>query len=128
MNDTSLGNQLQALLGLGWPPMHLRGEGFTLTDRLHIVWTFVCLGLMVGAMIGAALALGRRFRVYTFVTIALLVGFGWLAGLAAPEIQANLPTPLVGVWQRVNIAASQLWLVVFASVLLRRFRLQEGTT
>jgi hypothetical protein len=83
---------------------------------------------MVGAMIGAALALGRRFRVYTFVTIALLVGFGWLAGLAAPEIQANLPTPLVGVWQRVNIAASQLWLVVFASVLLRRFRLQEGTT
>jgi hypothetical protein len=38
----------------------------------------------------------------------------------APRIQANLPTPLVGVWERVIIAVWMVWLVVLAVRLLRR--------
>jgi hypothetical protein len=35
--------------------------------------------------------------------VALIV-FGALTGLDGPRIQANLPTPLIGVWERISIA------------------------
>jgi hypothetical protein len=46
--------------------------------------------------------------------------FGSLIGVEAPGIQANLPTPGIGVWERINIGAFQLWIVVFAIALLRK--------
>jgi hypothetical protein len=108
------------LFGLGWPPMHLRGTETGLTDTLHIVWTMVSLALMLVAMLLAAASLGKQFRVYTILTIALFVVFGGLTFVEAPGVAANLPTPLIGVWERVNAVASQLWLIVLAVALLRR--------
>jgi hypothetical protein len=40
----------------------------------------------------------------------------WLEGT---RIAANLPTPWIGVWERINIATFMLWVVVFAIVLMR---------
>lgn len=108
------------LLGLGWPPMHLRGTEPSLTDTLHVVWTMVSLALMLVAMILAGASLGKRFRAYTIVTIALFLVFGGLTFLEAPELAANLPTPTIGIWERFNAVASQVWLIVFAGMLLRR--------
>lgn len=108
------------LIGLGWPPMHLRGTETSLTDTLHIVWTMVSLALMLVAMLLAAASLGKGFRVYTILTIALFVVFGGLTFVEAPGVAANLPTPLIGVWERLNAVASQLWLIVLAVTLLRR--------
>lgn len=108
------------LFGLGWPPMHLRGTETSLTDTLHIVWTMVSLALMLVAMLLAAASLGKRFRVYTILTIALFLVFGGLTFVEAPGVAANLPTPLIGVWERLNAVASQLWLIVLAVTLLRR--------
>lgn len=108
------------LFGLCWPPMHLRGAETTLTDTLHIVWTMVSLTLMLVAMLLAAASLGKRFRVYTILTIALFLVFGGLTFVEAPGVAANLPTPLIGVWERLNAVASQLWLIVLAVTLLRR--------
>lgn len=48
----------------------------------------------------------------------LLVG-GALAGLDAPRLAANLPTPWMVVWERINIFAYMLWVVVLAIILLR---------
>jgi hypothetical protein len=110
------------VLGLFWPPMHLRGAEVTLTDTLHIVWTMMSLLLTLLAMGFAAAAFGQRFRLYSIATMVLLVAFGALAGMDAPRIQANLPTPWVGVWERVNIAVWMLWLIVLAVALLRRRR------
>jgi hypothetical protein len=107
------------LFGLAWPPMHLRGTAPSLTDTLHVVWTVVSLVLMLIAMILAAQSLGRRFRAYTIVTIALFLVCGGLTFAEAPGLAANLPTPLIGVWERVNAVASELWLIVFAVTLLR---------
>jgi CubicO group peptidase (beta-lactamase class C family) len=107
------------ILGLGWPPMHLRGTEFTLTDTLHIVWTMVTLlGMLLAIGFGAA-AFGKRFRVYSVATIVVWLVFGTLTGLEGPRIAANLPTPWVGVWERINAGAYLLWLVVFAIALLR---------
>jgi hypothetical protein len=111
------------VLGFFWPPMHLRpvlaAGGGTLSDTLHIAWTFVTVVLMMLSIGFAAVAFGRRFRVYSIATIVLLVAFGALTGTYAPSIQANLPTPLVGVWERIDISFFLLWVAVLAVTLLR---------
>lgn len=113
---------VQGFIGLFWPPMHLRGEGLTLTDTLHIVWTVATLLLMILAMGFAASALGSRFRTYTIATMAIFVVFGTLTGLDGPRVAANLPTPWIGVWERINTAAYLIWVVVLATALLRHPR------
>jgi hypothetical protein len=107
------------VIGLFWPPMHLRGDEPTLTDTMHIVFTMVTVVLMLLAIGFGAAAFGNRFRLYSIATIAITVTFGTLAGLNGPRIAANLPTPWVGVWERISIAAFLLWVVVLAIVIFR---------
>jgi len=111
------------LVGLAWPPMHLRevlaGGGGTLTDTMHIVFAMVTVLLMVLAMGFGAAAFGKRFRRYSIATIVTLLLCGALTSLDAPRLQANLPTPWMGVWERINIAVFLLWIVVLATALLR---------
>jgi hypothetical protein len=112
-------------LGLVWPfaPMHLRetlaAGGGTLSDTLHIVLASVTVILMLLAMAFAAATLGRRFRLYSIASLVVLVVFGALTFLDAPGIAANLPTPWIGVWERINLGVFLLWVVVLATTLLR---------
>jgi hypothetical protein len=66
-----------------------------------------------------AVAFGKQFRNYSIATIVILVVFGVLTGLESPRIASNLPTPWIGVWERISIAAFLLWVVVLAVALLR---------
>ena len=52
-------------------------------------------------------------------TMVILLACGALTVPDAPNIQANLPTPWVGVWERINIGVFLLWVVVLATTLLR---------
>lgn len=111
------------VFGQFWPPMHQRAVlaagGGTLTDTLHLVWaaiTGVFFMLIVG--FGAA-ALGKRFRVYSIATMAIALTCGAVTGTYASRVQADLPTPGVGVWERISIAAFMAWIVVLATALLR---------
>jgi hypothetical protein len=113
------------VLGLFWPfaAMHQRealaaGEG-TLTDTMHIVFAVVTVLLMMLAIGFGAAAFGKRFRLYSIATLLLLSFFGALTGMDGPKIAANLPTPWIGVWERINIGVFMLWVVVLAIVLLR---------
>ncbi|HVW30638.1 MAG TPA: DUF998 domain-containing protein [Polyangiaceae bacterium] len=112
-----------AVLDLTWPPMHLRpalvAGGRTLTDTLHIAWTVAWGVLSMAAMAFSAAALGRRFRVFTVVTVSLLLAFGALTSVEAPRVPVDLPTPWIGVWERLNIACYHVWLATFAVALLR---------
>ena len=113
-----------AVFGSFWPPMHQReviaAGGGTLTDTLHIVWTIVHLALML-LMIGfGAAALGKGFRIYSAATIIVFLVFGILTSMESPGIEANKPTPYIGIWERVNMGAYMLWVVVFAILLLQR--------
>ena len=114
------------LFGIIWPPMHLRGTEATLTDTLHIVWSIVTVLLMALAIGFAAAALGKRFRLYSIATLLVFVVFGTLTGLDGPRIAANLPTPWIGVWERVNIGVWLLWIVALTFTLWRH-RQGEGT-
>ena len=116
----------QSVAGLLWPPMHLRGATPSLTDGLHIVFAMAWLLLMLLAMAFAAAALGQRFRIYSIATLGVFVVFGTLSGIDGPRVAANLPTPWVGIWERINIGASLVWVVMLAIALLLRERGIEG--
>jgi hypothetical protein len=111
------------VVGQFWPPMHQRAVlaagGGTLTDTLHLVWaamTGVFFLLIVG--FGAA-ALGKRFRVYSIATMVIGLACGAVTGTYASLVQADLPTPWVGVWERISIATFMAWIAVLAMALLR---------
>jgi len=44
--------------------------------------------------------------------------FGVLAGIDGPRIAANLPTPWLGVWERINVFGYMLWVFILAIVLI----------
>ena len=111
-----------ALIGLAWPPMHQRGAATSLTDTLHIAWTAMTLPMVMAAILFAASVFGKRFRVYSIATIVTMLFFGFLTGLDGPKIPKDLPTPFMGVWERISIASFMLWYVVLAVTLLRARR------
>ncbi len=102
-----------------WPPMHQRGTETSLTDTLHLVWASVTVVLMMLMMGFGAAALGTKFRFYTIATMILLMGFGYLTGLEAPKIPDNLPTPLLGIWERILIGLFMFWVIALSITLLR---------
>jgi hypothetical protein len=112
-------------LGLLWPfaPMHQRevlaAGGGTLSDTMHVVLASATVLLMFVAMGVAARAFGKRFRRYSIASIVVLVAFGAMTFWDAPRVQANLPTPWIGLWERINISVFLLWVVVLATVLMR---------
>jgi amino acid transporter len=111
---------IYVIINVYWPPMHLRGNEPTLTDTLHIVWAMMTLILMMTIMGYGAAALGKPFRIYTILTFLIFIAFGVLIGVDAPNIPKNLPTPQIGIWERINIGAFMLWVIVFAVALLQK--------
>jgi hypothetical protein len=115
-----------AVLGFFWPPMHQRdviaAGGGTISDTLHVVWAFIHLALML-LMIGfGAAVFGKGFRIFSVAIVLIFLVFGFLTSKESPALQDNLPTPYIGTWERINISAYMLWVIVFAIMLLKRNR------
>lgn len=117
-----------AALGVIWPfaPMHQRAVlaagGGTVSDVLHVTLGALTVGLFVATVGFGAAAAGPRFRWYSIATLVLLFVFGTLTGVNGPRIGRDLPTPWVGVWERIDIGAYLAWVVVLAMILVRRQR------
>jgi hypothetical protein len=114
------------VFGFFWPPMHQRevlaAGGGTLTDTLHLAWAAVT-GVFFMLIVGfGAAAFKTRFRIYSVVTIAVALACGAVTGTYASQIQSNLPTPGVGIWERISIAVFMGWIAVLAIVLLKERR------
>jgi hypothetical protein len=74
----------------------------------------------LGTMGFGAAALGKRFRIYSHVSLAVVVAFNALALSYAPEVNAGQPTPFIGLDERIAFATYFLWQSVLAVALLRR--------
>ena len=115
-----------ASLALLWPfaAMHRRevlaAGGATTSDTLHQVLGGVTVFLMFLLIGFGATAFGRRFRLYSIASVIIVLVFGALTFLEAPRVQANLPTPWIGLWERINITVFLLWVSALAAMLLRR--------
>jgi hypothetical protein len=94
------------------------GEG-TLRNTMHIPGTAVMSLFLVLAMGFGATLLGKRFRNYSYGTILAVLVFGVLTSLQAPQITANQPTPWGGIYERMNIYPTMVWVAVLAIALLR---------
>jgi hypothetical protein len=91
----------------------------TVRNVMHIPATMVMsLFFLLAVGFGSKL-LGKRFRYYSYGTIVTLVVFGALTSLQAGQIAANQPTPWSGIYERINIYATMLWVAVLATSLLR---------
>jgi hypothetical protein len=71
--------------------MDVRGTVESQRDTLHIVATILMSILIVAMMAFGAFAHGKRFRLYSFATIATVVVFGAWAGFLARPMPG--PTP-----------------------------------
>ncbi len=118
---------IYCILNFYWPPMHQRevigAGGGTLTDTLHISFAMITVLFMMILMGFGAAVLGKSFRLFTIVIFLIFIIFGALSGMESPGINANLPTPHLGIWERINIGAFMLWVIVFANALLKKEKL-----
>lgn len=111
---------LQGFAGLHFP-MHSRGveAAMTTTDFMHIVFTIVTV-LLILLFIGfGAFTHGKRFLWYSIATLFVILLFGILGGLQGPRVAEGLPTPWLGIIERVNIYAAILWIMALALVHLQ---------
>ena len=91
----------------------------TFTDKMHITVTSL-LVLFIFLLMGVgARALDKGFRLYTIITIGVVLLFGALAGVDGYRMAQHLPTPWLGVTERVNIFGFLLWYAVLSIRLLR---------
>jgi len=111
------------LIGLGWPPMHQRevlaAGGGTFTDTMHIVYSMVTVLLMLLTMWFTSKGLDKHFHYYSVVSVSMLIILGTWTGLQAPRLQQNMPTPWLGLVERVLIFIFLVWIVVLAIILLK---------
>jgi hypothetical protein len=117
---------IYGISGFIWTPMHQReviaAGGGSWTDDWHLVVGFLSLSLILLMFGFGAASLGRRFRIYSILTILAFFVFGTLTGIESPGIQENRPTPLLGVWERLTLGAFMAWVIVLAAALLRAER------
>ena len=115
---------INGIISLFWPPMHQRevlaAGGGTMTDTMHIVFSIVTVLLFMLSIGFGAVAFGKSFRFYSIASLIILVVFGILTAMQAPDMEVNGPTPLMGVWERINIGVYICWIVVLAIILLRK--------
>ena len=102
-------------------PMHLRGEIGSTTDTMHLVMTAITVPLMM-VFIGFGSGTGvRGFRLYSILTILTMLVFGGMTGIQAPKVASGLPTPWMGITERVSVYAPMIWMGVLSIVLASRF-------
>jgi hypothetical protein len=122
---------LYGTASVAWPlfPMHQRevlaAGGDTVSDTMHLVMAMISSLFMIAAMGFGGAALGKNFMIYSIATIVVLLIFGTLTAFDAASVQANLPTPWLGVWERIMIGAFVLWIIVLAVIVLQKQKMGE---
>ena len=109
-----------ALLGFAWPffPMHLRGAERTFSDTVHLVLGGLVVLLILVAILCGSKAGGGGFRNYSILTAVVMLAAGARTAMDAPRLDAGLPTPLLGIFERISVGSHLLWIAVFAIVLM----------
>jgi hypothetical membrane protein len=109
---------LVSMLGLMVFPLDYRVQGSG--AGMHMAATFALIVLMFLFIASAAAGSGLAFRLYSMVTVLAIVAGASLAGMQIPRIEAGLPTPGLGVFERLDIYAMLAWVVAYALTLWPR--------
>ena len=93
---------------------------------MHMVATFTLIVLMFSFIVTAAVGGTKAFRIYSAVTVLVIIGGAVLAGMQVPRIEAGLPTPGLGIFERLNIYAMLVWVTLFAITLWQDQTARQG--
>ncbi|MBL8124501.1 MAG: DUF998 domain-containing protein [Blastocatellia bacterium] len=99
-------------------PMPMRGAERTFTDTMHLILAtnpFVLVSLIL-----AIAAFRGRLRVYSAVTVIIMLVPAIAAFSYARALDMNQPTPWLGATERLAQYGYETWQVVLTIVLLRR--------
>lgn len=109
-------------LGFVWLffPMHMRGAIGSTTDTMHLVMAGITVLLITLFMGFGSGARGKGFRFYSILTILVMLVFGALVGQQAPRVAAQLPTPWMGIMERISVYSPMIWVLVLAIILYRK--------
>lgn len=115
-----IAKEILGVIATLFAPMHMRGIEGSLTDTMHAVLTGIGVLLCMLPAVGfGAMTFGKGFRIYSIITLLIFLIFGIMAGLDGSKIADNQPTPLIGVWERINILTYFVWIIVFTVNLLK---------
>ena len=116
-----LGYAAAGLLGRLFPAYSRGWAGGGFSNSVpHMILTAVLVALMLAALAFAAYALGKRFQLYSFVTIGGIVALGIASGVYASRLAARQSTPGFGIVERVLIYGFLVWAAVLGIALIRR--------
>ena len=111
-----------ALACIPFAPMHTRevlaAGGDTWTDTMHIVMTALDSLLLLSVILIGGWTFGRAYRVYSIVTLIVMLAGGAYTSMYGPAVGANQATPWMGITERITVYAAMLWIVSFAIVML----------
>lgn len=99
-------------------PMHMRGVERSFTDTVHLILAtnpFVLLTLILAIM-----AFRGGLRVYSAITIVVMVVPAVAAFSYAQALDMNQPTPWLGATERLAQYGYEVWQAVLAFAFLRR--------
>lgn len=110
-----------AVVGTGFSlfPMSQRSAAPGFSDTMHLVVAGATMLLLTGAMLAGARAFGRGFRLYSTASVVVMLAFFMLTMRDVPNVAADLPTPYMGLNERVSMAAWLLWIAILSVRLLR---------
>ena len=107
-------------------PMNLREAEKTASDTMHvIIYSIIPILFLFIIWFGSTIN-GKWFRIYSILTLVVLVLFGILTGITAPRVAAGLPTPWLGIYERINAYGYMVWVILLAFILLRRQKAENG--
>jgi len=110
---------IYCFFNLYWPPMHVRGVEKSLTDSMHITWAMITISLMFAMIIVGSKSFGQGFKIFSWISILCFLFFGVLTGMLSDDLAAGRPTPMIGVWERINIGMFMIWIMMLAIQILR---------
>jgi len=91
----------------------------TLRNQMH-QWYGIGMPILFALAVGfGSRLLGRRFRYYSYATILVIFMAGLLMSQHNNALAANVPTPWLGVEERIVAYLPMLWYAVLAAGLLR---------
>jgi hypothetical protein len=91
----------------------------TLRNQMHMWYGIGMPILLVLAVSFGSRLLDKRFRAFSYGTIAIMLMFGLVQSLQAGDLAANRATPWMGLEERITAYAPMLWYVLLAVGLLR---------
>jgi hypothetical protein len=110
-----------AIVGFGFSlfPMSQRSAVPTFSDTMHLVVAGAIMLLLSAAILTGARAFDGSFGIHSATTVIVMLLFFIATLRDVPNVAADLPTPYMGLSERISMAAWLLWIALFSVKLLR---------